>query len=264
MNPIRLPRAAAKLKAFAEVVTATHDRAIEIRQDAAAAIVTAADGHQLCRITAPPPAGTTPGPVDPFLVDARAFSKAATEVGCGRTEPLASVDAEHVAAQDRPLVVVRIDDKTVGIAGPEGTPQSITVAPGAMPDCARIVDGILADAIDGGTKAVVRLDPRFLQNLADTAVALGLPSIEITFSPKLNFIAAEGRGADGCTARFAIAGIGEIDFEAIAARQRPAWERDDDLTFTMPEVKPPKAASPRRRRSKKRDATLPFPDDIPF
>jgi hypothetical protein len=265
MNPIRLPRAIAKLKAFAETVTASHGRSIEIRQDATGATVTAADGHHLCRIIAPPPAGTTPGVVEPFLVDARAFSKAATEVGCGRTEALVSADPEHVAPQDRPLVVVKIDEETVGIAGPEGTPQTVKLGArltaGQMPDCARIIDGIQAEAIDGETKAIARLDPRYLQNVADTAVALGITAIEITFSPKLNFFAAEGRGPDGCTAHFAIAGVGEIDFEAIASRQRPAWERDDALTFTMPEVKARKGSS--SRRSKSRDLELPF-DDIPF
>lgn len=262
MHPIRLPRAAAKLKAFAETVTTTHDRAIEIRQDASGATVTAADGHQLCRITAPPPVGTTPGTVEPFLVDARTFSKAATEVGCGRTEALVSVDAEHVAAQDRPLVVVRVDEKSVGIAGSEGTPQTIALSQyRAMPDCVRIFDGIRAEAIDGDTKAVARLDPRFLQNVADTAVALGITSIELTFSPRFNFIMAEGTGPDGCAAQFAIAGVGEIDFEAIAARQRPQWETDDGLTFTMPETKPRKRTT--ARKPKPQDLELPF-DDIPF
>jgi hypothetical protein len=261
MNPIRLPRATAKLKTFAEIVTASHDRAIEIRQSAAGATVTAADGHQLCRITAPPPAGTTAGTVEPFLVDARDFSKAAAAVGCGRTETLVSADPEHVAAQDRPLLVVRVDEKSVGVAGPEGTPQTITVSPGAMPDCARIMDAIRAEAVAGGTKAVARIDPRFLQNLADTAVALGLTTIEITFSPSLNFIAAEGRGPDGCLAEFAIAGVGEIDFAEISARDVPQWEKDDTMTFTMPEAKAAKPRAPRRPKSS--GLALPF-DDIPF
>jgi hypothetical protein len=260
MNPIRLPRAAAKLKAFAETVTTSHDRAIELRQDETAAIVTAADGHQLCRITAPPPAGTTPGKVEPFLVDARTFSKAAGEVGCGRTTPLVSSGPDHVAPEDRPLVVVKVDDKTVGVAGPEGTPQTITPMAGRMPDCVRIVDGIRHDAATGGTKAVARLDPRFLQNVADTAVAAGLATIEITFSSKLNFIMAEGVAPDGCKVEFAIAGIGEIDFEEIKARPLEPWEADDALTFTMPEAKPRKSV---KRTKKAQDLELPF-DDIPF
>ena len=56
-------------------------------------------------------------------------------------------------------------------------------------------------------------------------------------------------------------GIGEIDFEAIAARDRPQWEIDDELTFTMPEAKPRKAAP--KRKAKPQDLELPF-DDIPF
>lgn len=260
MNPIRLPRAAAKLRAFAEIVTVTHDRSIEIRQDEGGATITVADGHQLCRITAPPPAGTTPGKVDPFLVDARDFAKAATAVGCGRTETLVSVDADHVAAKDRPLLVVKIDEKSVGVAGPEGSPQTITVAPGRMPDAMRIVNGIRAQAIDGTTKAIAKVDPRFLQNVADTAVALGIGTVEITCAPALNFILLEGVGPDGCRAEFAIAGIGEIDFEAIASRDRPAWEQDDALTFTMPEVKPRRSTT---KPKKSQELDLPF-DDIPF
>lgn len=263
MNPIRLPRAAAKLKTFAEVVTKSHDRAIELRQDETGATVTAADGHQLCRITAPPPAGMIPGRVEPFLVDARSFAKAASEVGCGRTEAIVSVSPEHVAPEDRPLVVVKIDEKTIGIAGPEGTPQTITVAPGSMPNCARIVDVIHREAAQGGTKAVARIDPRLLQNLADTAVALGITAVEITFSPTFNFIAAEGTAADGCAAQFAIAGIGDIDFEEMARRDRPQWEVDDEMTFTMPEEKPKQE---RRRMSAKvvKQPTLSFEDEIPF
>lgn len=260
MNPIRLPRVAAKLKSFAEVVTKSHDRAIEIRQDETGATITAADGHQLCRIFAPPPAGTTPGKVEPFLVDARSFSKAAAEVGCSRTEALATTDPKEVDAKDRPLVVVRVDEKTVGIAGPDGSPQTTAVAPGRMPDSARIIDRILDEAIAGGTKAVARLDPTFLQNVADAAVAMGLREIELTFSPKLNFIAAQGTGPDGCLAQFAIAGIGEVNFDEIATRERPAWERDEDLIFEMPE---PKSRKTTTRRIKPQ--TLPLPmDDIPF
>jgi len=263
MNPIRLPRAAAKLKAFAETPTASHDRAIELRQDEAAAIVTAADGHQLCRITAPPPAGSTLGKVEPFLLDARTFAKAAGEVGCGRTAPLVSSGPNHVAPEDRPLVVVKIDAKTVGVAGPEGSPQTIELSQyRTMPDCARILDGIRHDAGTGGTKAVARLDPHLLQNVADTAVAAGLTTIEITFSSKLNFIMAEGVAPDGCKVEFAIAGIGEIDFEEIAARPRAAWEVDDALTFTMPEAKPRKSV--KRQSKATSELKLTFEDDIPF
>ena len=257
---IRLPRAAAKLKVFAETVTASHDRAVEIRQDATGAIVAAADGHQLCRITAPPAEGTVPTKVEPFLVDARAFAKAAGDVGCGRTEALVSSDPQHVAAQDRPLVVARVEEKKVAIAGPDGSPQTITTVSGAMPDCARIIDVIRDEATAGGTKAVARIDPRLLQNVADLAVAMGLASIEITFAPRLNYIMAEGTGPDGCAAEFAIAGIGEIDFEAIAARPRPAWEVDDALTFTMPQAKP-RATT---RRNPKPPETPLFMDDLPF
>ena len=265
---ILLPRAAAKLKAFAEVVTATHDRAIEIRQDAGGAVITASDGHQLCRITAPPPEGMVPTKVEPFLVDARAFAKAAAEVGCSRTETIVSADPQHVAAQDRPLVVALVDDPADGerkrkvacIAGPEGQPQTIGLVYGAMPDCARVIDVIRGEATVIGTKAAARLDPRLLQNVADLAVALGLGSIEVAFAPRLNYVMAEGAGPDGCTVQFAIAGIGEIDFKAIDARPRPAWEVDDALTLTMPEAKPRATA---KRKPKPKDAPL-FMDDLPF
>jgi hypothetical protein len=257
---IRLPRVAAKLKTFAEIVTATHDRALEIRQDVSGATITATDGRQLCRIMAPPPEGMVPAKVQAFLVDARLFSKAAAEVGCSRTEAIVSSGPLHVAQQDRPLVVARIDDKTVGVAGPQGTPQTVAIAAGAMPDCARIIDMIRSEAAAGGTIAVARIDPRFLQSVADTAVAMGIVAVEITFAPHLNYLLAEGTGPDGCAAQFAIAGKGDIDFEAISSRPRPAWEADDAMTFTMPPLKP---RSPQRRKPKPPDAPL-FADDLPF
>ena len=257
---IRLPRVAAKLKTFAEVATASHDRALEIRQGDAGATITAADGRQLCRITAPPPEGTVPTKVEPFLVDARLFSKAAAEVGCSRTESIVSSSPQQVAQQDRPLVVAKVDDKTVGIAGPQGTPQTIAVARGTMPDCARIIDIIRREAAAGGPRPAARIDPRLLQNVADIAAAMDMAAIEITFAPKLNYLLVEGVGPDGCAAQFAIAGIGDIDLEAIESRSRPAWEADEALAFTMPEAK---ARSAPRRKPKPPDPPL-CPDDLPF
>ena len=93
MNPIRLPRVAAKMREFAEVETASHGRAVEIQQTKAAAIITAADGHQLCRITAPAAAGAVLEPVEPFLVDARDLGKAAAAQGLCE---LANLDGDRL------------------------------------------------------------------------------------------------------------------------------------------------------------------------
>jgi hypothetical protein len=254
MNPIRFPRVAAKARVFAEVETSTHARSLELRQTTAAAVLTVGDGHTLCRITAPPPAGVALGAVEPFLVDARAFAKAASDVGCGRTEPLASTAPEHVEAKDRPLVVCRVDEKIVGVAGPEGEPKTISVEQGRMPDAATIFNGIRAEG-----RLVARVDPRFLQSAADVAVAAGITAVEITFTPRLNFLATIGTARDGATVEVAVAGIGEVSGQE---QSRPAWETepaDDPLVFTMAE--PNKKTG--SRKTKPQGLALPF-DDIPF
>lgn len=256
MNPIRLPRVAAKAKVFAEIETRTHSRCLELRQSQAAAVLTVGDGHTLCRITAPPPAGAVLGNVEPFLIDARAFAKAAGDVGCGRTEPLASTGPDLVDPRDRPLTVVRIDAKTVGMAGPEGEPNTLCVEPGMMPDATRIFDAIRAEG-----RLVARVDPRFLQSAADVAVAAGITAIDVTFTPRLNFLATTGTARDGATIEVAVAGIGEVPTQAMS---RPQWEIDDEnpLVFTMaPQAKRRAPTGP--RRPKPQDQSLPF-DDIPF
>lgn len=259
MHPIRLPRIAAKMKSFVEVETATHGRAIEISQTKAGAVVLASDGRQLCRIMAPAPAGTFIEPVEPFLVDARDFAKAAAAVGCSRTEQLKTENAAEPSIDDRPLVVVRVNAETVGIAGPEGTPQTVAIPYGKMPNCSTIIEAIQGEVASGMTKAVARVHPHYLQSLADTAVALGISSMEIAFAPRWNFMLAEGTAPDGCTLSVAIAGIGEIDTSATPTASATA--SDDALTFTMPEAKPRRSSS---SRPKAEDKALPFMDDLPF
>lgn len=257
MKPIRLPRVATKMKQFVEVETASHGRAIEIAQTKAGAVVTASDGRQLCRLQAPPPAGTTPEVVDPFLVDARNFAKAAAAVGCSRTEKPASDDASQPSAADRPLVVVKVDEKTVGIAGPEGSPQTVGIAWGKMPNAAAVIDVIQAEVASGMTTAVARVNPHFLQSLADTAVAMGITSMEIAFAPRWNFMLAEGAAPDGCTIAVAIAGIGDVKL----AEPSTMRAEDQAMTFTMPEAKPRSGTT---RRAKPQEQELSFMDDIPF
>lgn len=254
MNPIRLPRVAAKLKMFAEVETRTHSRTLELRQTTAVATVTVGDGHQLCRITAPPPEGAVCIVVEPFLVDARAFARAAGEVGCGRTEQLASEGSGQVSLEDRPIMVVRMDDKSVGMAGPKGQPQTLKVEAGQMPDAQRVLDGIR-----GSGRLMARVDPRFMQNMADVYVAAGITSVDVSFAPALNFLATSGTGLDGATIEVAVAGIGDVQLDAPA---KVPWEQPDDgpMVFTMAEVKPKKSAT---RRPKTADLNLPI-DDIPF
>jgi hypothetical protein len=253
MQPIRLPRVAAKMKSFVEVETASHGRAIEIKQTSRAAIVTASDGHQLCRIQAPAADNVPLEPVEPFLVDGREFAKAAAAVGCSRTE--------KASPDDRPLVVVRFDDKDgkqfAGIAGPEGAPQTLAVPYGKMPDCAGIIERIQGEVASGMTRAVVRVDPHFLQSLADTAVAMGITSIEIAFAPRWNFMLAEGTAPDGCAMAVAIAGIGDIQHPATTV----AVADHNALTFVMPQ---PKAKRSGSRKQSSTAKALPFPDDIPF
>ena len=251
MNPVRLPRVAAKMREFAEVETASHGRAVEIQQTKTAAIVTAADGHQLCRITAPAPAGTVLEPVAPFLVDARDLSKAATAVGCSRTEKVVPGEGE------RPLVVFKVDAQQVGITGPEGSPQLVQIPFGSMPNCTGIIDTIQAEAASGMTKAVARVDPRLLQSLADTAVAMGAGLIEITFAPRWNFMLAEGIAPDGCSIQVAIAGIGDVKI-VDAATAPPA---PDAMTFTMPM---PKTRSSSKQKPSTNVLPLSFEDDLPF
>jgi hypothetical protein len=262
MTAIRLPRAAAKLKAFAEIETASHGRAIEIRQTESAAVIVAADGHMLCRIVAPPPAHAPATPVPPFLVDARDFAKAAAAVGCSRTEPLATTDATEVAGKDRPLLVARVDDNTVAIAGPEGEPQTVAIPYGAMPDCESLVDVIQAEAASGMTKAVARVNPRFLQAVADMAVAMSLPTIELTFAPRWNFLLAEGTGPDGCAVSLAVAGVGEIDFQTVPHQPPPPPPAANAMTFTIPE--PKKRTKPAAKPKPSQNEALSFMDELPF
>lgn len=254
MQPIRLPRVAAKMKSFVEVETASHGRAIEIRQTKQAAIVTASDGHQLCRIQAPPADNVPLEPVEPFLVDGREFAKAAAAVGCGRME--------KASPDERPLVVFRFDDQDgkrfAGIAGPEGAPQTLAVPYGKMPACEGIIDRIQGEVASGMTRAVVRVDPHFLQSLADTAVAMGITSIEIAFASRWNFMLAEGTAPDGCDLAVAIAGIGDVALPATAT----ATAECNAMTFVMPQPKAKRSSS--RRASSSAAKPLPFPDDIPF
>jgi len=261
MNAIRLPRAAAKLKTFAEVETASHGRAIEIRQTESAAVIVAADGHMLCRIVAPPPAHTDPKPVPPFLVDARDFAKAAAAVGCSRTETFTTTDPAKPDGKDRPLIVARLDDKTVAVAGPEGEPQTVAVPPGAMPDCENLITIIQGEAASGMTKAVGRVNPRYLQAAADMAVAMGLDTIELTFAPRWNFLLAEGTGPDGCEVSLAVAGIGDIDFESMPTQPPPPPSAA--MTFTIPQPKP-RTKSTKPKRTKSTTEALSFMDDLPF
>jgi hypothetical protein len=254
MIPIRLPRVAAKMRDFAEVETVSHGRAVEIHQTKTAAIVTAADGHQLCRIVAEAPAGTSLEPAEPFLIDGRDLAKAAAAVGCSRTEKIVPGEA------DRPLVVFKVDPKQAGITGPEGSPQLLPIAPGAMPNCVGIIDAIQGEAASGMTKAVARINPRFLQSLADTAVAMNVGSIEITFAPRWNFMLAEGSSPDGCTIQVAIAGIGEVKLVE-ATQEKPSAVDTDSLTFTMPE---PRQRSSSKRKPPSGSLRLSFEDDLPF
>lgn len=263
MNPIRLPRCAAKLKTFAEVETVSHGRAIEIRQTESAAVIVAADGHMLCRIVAPPPAYADAKPVPPFLVDARDFAKAAAAVGCSRTETFTTTDPAQPDGKDRPLLVVRVDDKTVAVAGPEGEPQTITVAPGAMPNTANLVDIIQAEAASGMTKAVGRVNPRYLQAVADQAVAMGLDTIELTFAPRWNFLLVEGTGPDGCAVSLAVAGVGDIDFDAMPEQTTPPPATTTGITFEIPQ--PKKVTKPTKAKPKVTTSdALSFMDDLPF
>jgi hypothetical protein len=263
MTAIRLPRAAAKLKAFAEIETASHGRAIEIRQTESAAVIVAADGHMLCRIVAPPPAHAPATPVPPFLVDARDFAKAAAAVGCSRTEPFTTADPAQPDGRDRPLLVARVNDKTVAVAGPKGEPQTIPIASGAMPNCVDLVDVIQAEAASGMTKAVGRVNPRYLQAVADQAVAMGLDTVELTFAPRWNFLLIEGTGPDGCRVSLAVAGVGEIDFDTMPEQTPAPPAATSGVTFTIPKPRCVKKSTKAKPKVSTTEA-LPFLGEFPF
>jgi hypothetical protein len=107
------------------------------------------------------------------------------------------------------------------------------------------------------TKAIARVDPRLLQSLADTAVAMNVGEIEIVFAPRWNFMGASGTAPDGCTIEVAIAGIGDVKI-ADAATAPPAPE---PMTFTMPM---PKTRSSSKRKPSNDVLPLSFEDDLPF
>jgi hypothetical protein len=158
---------------------------------------------------------------------------------------------------ERPLVVFKVDAKQVGITGPEGSPQLVQIPFGSMPNCTGIIDTIQAEAASGMTKAIARVDPRLLQSLADTAVAMNVGEIEIVFAPRWNFMGASGTAPDGCTIDVAIAGIGDVKI-ADAATAPPA---PDAMTFTMPM---PKTRSTSKRKPSNDVLPLSFEDDLPF
>ncbi len=250
-KPLRLPPAVSKLRQFMSATTATHGQAIEFRQDEhRGLVVTACDGRHLARVTIRTAA---PDTIAPVLIDAKTLGKAATAVGCGRI-------ADDPAS--RSLLVAAMDEKTALIAGPTGEPQTVPLEYGALPDCDSIVDAIQGEAASGMTKAVVRLDVRWLQHVADTAAALNVETVTLTFAPRWNHLLAEGTAAGGIEAAFAVAGIGDVLQET---GDRPAPPPDDAMTFTLAESRA--GGSRKRSPAKPKDPegfSQKFLDDLPF
>jgi len=236
MNPIRLPRAAVQL-----VAAAAPGDLVQIQQRAEAAVLTVAAGQRVLRLAAMP--GPHAGTVDPFAVSAGDLAKAAEEVGASGPGP----------AGELPLVVVRISATAAGIAGPSGTPQTITISAMPFPDCSGQIDAVEGERASGMTRAVAAAEPRHLLELAEAALAIGCTAVQFTFAPRFGAVLAEAE-AVGVAATVVLTG------QAHAEPVLPAVAAADPMVFTMPEATPRRAA----KRSAAKPPPLSFEDEIPW
>lgn len=239
MNPIRLPRAAVQLVAAA----GEHDP-VQIKQIAGAAVLTITTGERVLRVstTAPAEAAT----VEPFTITAGDMAMASVAVGASGSGP----------GHELPLVVVRISPTLAGIAGPSGTPQTVTLVQATLPDPSGPIDAVEGELASGMTRAVAAAEPRHLHEIADLALAIGCTAVQFTFAPRFGSVLAE---ADAGTVAAAVL-LGGGECQQPEPRPAAAASDDDPLVFTMPDEKPRGAA----RRAARKTAQL-FPDEeLPF
>ncbi|MEI6635912.1 MAG: hypothetical protein WCO99_05050 [Planctomycetota bacterium] len=214
MNPIRLTRLAVQLAEHAPP-----GQWVQIEQTKAAALLTISADHTICRLAVD--AGPAAEPVEAFTMNAGDLARAGDAVGCGTSS----------TAIGYPLVVLRISPEVAGIAGPSGTPQTVTISTTTVRVCEAAIDRVEGERASGMTRAVAVVDPRKLTGVVEAAAGMGCTAVTFTFAPRFGSVLAEVE-AEGQAATFVIAsGISEADAPAIA---QPI--ADDALVFTMPET----------------------------
>lgn len=236
MNPIRLPLAAVRLAATPEA------ELVQLKQTADGTVLTVAAGPRVLRLWATP--SIPPDKVEPFTIKAVDLVKAAHAVGLAGTG----------TANELPLVVVQLSPAVAGIAGPFGTPQTVSIVTTSMPDFAGPIDRVEGERASGMTRAVAVVDARHLSELAEVACGMSCTAITFTFAPRFASVLAEME-AEGQAATFVIAsGITAAD-----AKSSPQSAADHALVFTMPETT--------ARRSTRRRPPTPTEyreEDLPF
>jgi hypothetical protein len=239
MIPIRLPRAAVQLVAAA----GEHDP-VQIKQIAGAAVLTITTGDRVLRMAAAAPSDATT--LEPFTISAGDMARASVAVGSSGPGP----------SHELSLVVVRISPTIAGIAGPSGTPQTVTLVQVTLPDPSGPIDAVEGELASGMTRAVAAAEPRHLHEIADLALAIGCTAVQFTFAPRFGSVLAEVDA--GTVAAAVLLGGGEC--QQPGPRTTAAPSDDDPLVFTMPDEKPRVAT----RRAPRKTA-WPFTDeDLPF
>jgi hypothetical protein len=239
MNPIRFPRAAVQLVAAA----GEHDP-VQIKQLAGAAVLTITTGSRVLRLSATALGdGTT---VEPFTITAGDMARASVAVGLAGPGP----------AHELPLVVVRISPTIAGIAGPSGTPQTVTLVQATLSDPSGPIDAVEGELASGMTRAVAAAEPQQLQQIAELALAIGCTAVQFTFAPRFGSVLAEVDA--GTVAAAVLLGGGKCQ-QPEPARAAVASD-DDPLVFTMPDEKPRGAT----RRAPRKTAQLFTDEELPF
>ena len=237
MNPIRFTRLAVQL-----AEQAGPGQPVQIEQTKAAAVLTISAMHTICRLAVEP--AESAEPVQAFTIDAGDLARAGAAVGCGATSTAAGM----------PLVVLKISPQIAGIAGPSGTPQTVSIVTTTMQDYSSPIDRVEGERASGMTRALAVVDARHLSGLVEFAAAMSCTAVTFTFAPRFGSVLAEME-AEGQAATFVIAsGISAGDAPAIA---QPI--ADDALVFTMPETT--------ARRSTRRRSPVPTEyreEDLPF
>ncbi len=239
MNPIRLPRAAVQL-----VAAAGPTGLVRIEQKPAGPVLTVTAGQRVFQLAVALEAQA--GSVQPFTISADDLARAAVAVGAAGPGP----------AEELPLVVVQISATIAGIAGPSGTPQTVTITAVPFPDCTSRIDTAQGERASGMTKAVGAAEPRHLAELAEAAVAIGCTAVQFTFAPRFGTVLAEAE-AEGGSVAVSMTLAGEATADASEPSAVIEADAHDPLVFTMQESTP-RRSSRRVKPREFRDEELPF------
>jgi hypothetical protein len=234
MNPIRLPRAAVQLAGEAEA------ELVQIEQKATGAVLTVAAGERVLRLAVS--AGPPLAAVQPFTISATDFTRVGQAVGAAAPGP----------AGDLPLVVLRVSAEVAALAGPCGSPQTVTIVQTPFPDCSGLMDLVEGELASGMTRAVAAADPRHLLELGQTALAIGCTAVQFTFAPRFGLVLAEA-DAGVIAATVVLSGEAQPQQQPIAD-----YDNEDPLVFTMPGNAPRRRVARPQKPREYGDGELPF------